>query len=158
MITVHHESWVATLEISFPETWQKNQKWLRNMCTTPNYQRTSMFIGHFALTPERWSIWAEIWYWGSYILRLGLVRISAQSDQKNVGYPEDRPLCKGTEKQGGAGSSRWKFVAIPTTPSPWFWSSWEPSSLQITICKGTAEHRGGRIMWMISCNNLCFSV
>ena len=23
MITVHHESWVATLEISFPETWQK---------------------------------------------------------------------------------------------------------------------------------------
>ena len=57
-----------------------------------------------------------------------------------------------------AGSSRWKFVAIPTTPSPWFWSSWEPSSLQITICKGTAEHRGGRIMWMISCNNLCFSV
>ena len=68
-----------------------------------NYQRTStsMFIGHFALTPERWSIWAEILYWGSYILRLGLVRISAQSDQKNVGYPEDRPLCKGTEKQGG---------------------------------------------------------
>ena len=66
-----------------------------------NYQRTSMFIGHFALTPERWSIWAEILYWGSYILRLGLVRISAQSDQKNVGYPEDRPLCKGTKKQGG---------------------------------------------------------
>ena len=68
-----------------------------------NYQHTStsMFIGHFALTPERWSIWAEILYWGSYILRLGLVRISAQSDQKNVGYPEDRPLCKGTEKQGG---------------------------------------------------------
>ena len=29
------------------------------------------------------------------------MRISAQSDQKNVGYPEDRPLCKGTEKQGG---------------------------------------------------------
>ena len=25
MITVHHESWFATLEISFPETSQKNQ-------------------------------------------------------------------------------------------------------------------------------------
>ena len=52
-------------------------------------------------------------------------------------------ICKGTEE---AGSSRWSFATIPAPPSPWFWSSGEPSSLQMTICKGMEEHRGGRMI------------
>ena len=33
------------------------------------------------------------------------------------------------------------------------WSSGGPSSLQMTICKGTEEHRGGRIIQMVIFNN-----
>ena len=49
-----------------------------------------MFIGHFALTPEplvclSWNV----------VLRILQTRgRSAPSDQKNVGHPEDSPLCK----------------------------------------------------------------
>ena len=38
------------------------------------------------------------------------------------------------------------------------WSSRGPSSLQMTICKGTEEHGGGRTIQMVICNNPCSSV
>ena len=69
---------------------QDPQKWLRNMCTTPNYQRTSMFIGHFALTPEplvRLS-------WNFVFIILHTRGRSAPSNPKNVGHPEDCSFCK----------------------------------------------------------------
>ena len=66
---------------------------------------------------NRWSVWAEILYWGSSILGAGLVRISAPSDQNNVGHPDDRPLCKWpfAKKQRStkeAWWSRWSFATI----------------------------------------------
>ena len=38
------------------------------------------------------------------------------------------------------------------------WSSGGPSSLQMTIYKGTEEHGGGQIIQMVICNNPCLSV
>ena len=38
------------------------------------------------------------------------------------------------------------------------WSSGGPSSLQMTICKGTEEHRRGWVIQMVICNNPCSSV
>ena len=84
-----------------------------------NYQctSTSMFIGHFALTPE--PLVRLSW---NFVLRILYTRgrVSGNispSDQKNVGHLEDHPLCKGME-----------------------------------------EHRGGRIIQMVICNNLCSSI
>ena len=107
-----------------------------------NYQRTStsMFIGHFALTPEPLVCLSWNFVLGSSILGAGRVRISAPCDQKNVGHPEESPLCKWSfakERRSTevAGSSRWSFATICAPLSLWFWSSREPSSLQMTICK-----------------------
>ena len=64
-------------------------------------------------------------------------------------------FAKERKRTEEAGSSRWSFATIPAPPSPLFWSSGEPSSLQMTICKGIQEHGGGWIIWMIICNNPC---
>ena len=72
----------------------------------------------------------------------------------DFGHQENRPIwkrpfAKERKSTEEAGSSGWSFATIPAPPSPCFWSSGEPSSLQMTICKGREEHGGGQIIRMI---------
>ena len=54
MITVHHESWVATLEISFPETWQQKS----DFYSSNNFY---LILGMLILRIENITQWLRIW-------------------------------------------------------------------------------------------------
>ena len=120
-----------------------------------NYQRTltSIFICHFALTPEplvrlSWNFVLIILYTrgrsGANFSPIQPKKCWSSRGQFSL----QMTICKGKEE---AGSSRWSFATIPAPPSPWFWSFGEPSSLQMIICKGTEEQGGGQIIRWIIC-------
>ena len=104
-----------------------------------NYQRTStsIFISHFALTPEPLVRLSR-----NFVLRILYTRgnFSPIVPKKCLwsGGPSSLQMayCSGTEEHI---PSRWSFATIRAPPSLWFWSFGERSSLPMTTCKGREE-------------------
>ena len=104
-----------------------------------NYQRTltSIFICHFALTPEPLVRLSR-----NFVLRIlytkGNFSPIVPKKCSSSGGPSSLQMtnCSGTEEHI---PSRWSFATIRAPPSLWFWSFGGQSSLQMTICKGTEE-------------------
>ena len=112
-----------------------------------NYQHTStsMFIGHFALTPEPLVRWG----W-NFVLRIFHTR-----GRYGANFSPIRPkkwwssgpsslqmtICKRTEEYEGGRIIQMVICNNPCSSIPLILPSDEQSSLQTTICRGTEEAR-----------------
>ena len=113
----------------------------------------SMFIGHFALTPE--PLVRLSW---NFVLRIPYTRGRSGANPirpKNVGHPEDRPLCKGTEEHEGRRIIQMIICNILCSSVPLILVIWK----SVLFANDHLQRNGGgRIIQMIICNNFYSSV